>query len=181
VVIIKLLKILVLNIVLIFSFSFVANANYTSEEFQKSYFEIGYKAVNEALEESNKHFKRDISLPVQLPRIPFTHSCGRFSNLDGEVNDKLEIKYVNKDIPQNHYKIFIQPVKNGLEFKENPIDKKLKTNDGSEAIYSTKAVKGFNILVFEKNGFQYVLSVDKRISDKVTPEILVGIANSISE
>lgn len=178
-VLIKIIKIFVLCIVLTFSFSFVAKANYSSKEFQKSFFEIGYKGIHEALDESSKHFKKDIALPVQLPPIAFTHGFGRLDNLDGEMNDKYEIEYLNKDKPQNHYKIFVQPVKYGLDFKEYLIDQKLKTNIGSEAIYSTKAVRGFNLLVFEKNEFQYVLSVDKRISDIVTPEILMEIVNSI--
>ncbi|WP_419887652.1 hypothetical protein ACN6MT_19705 [Neobacillus niacini] len=178
--IIKTIKISVLCIVLTFSFSFVANANYTSEEFQQSFFKIGYKGIYEALDENNKHFKQSIALPVQLPSITFTHGFGRFSNLDGESNDKLEINYLNKDVPQNHYKIFVQPVKYGLEFREDLIDQRLKTKDGNEALYSTKAVRDFNLLVFKKNEFQYILSVDKRISDKVTPELLVEIADSIS-
>ena len=178
--IIKTIKISVICIVLIFSFSFAAKANYTSEEFQQSFFELGYKGIHEALEENNNHFKQDIALPVQLPPIAFTHGFGRFSNLDGESNDKLEIDYLNKDVPQNHYKIFVQPVKYRLIFKEDLIDQRLKTNDGNEALYSTKAVRSFNLLVFNKNEFQYILSVDKRISDKVTPELLIEIADSIS-
>jgi hypothetical protein len=180
VVIIKTIKISVLCIALTFSVSFVANANYTSEEFQQSFSEMDYKGIHQALDENNKHFKQAIALPVQLPPIAFTHGFGRFINLDGESNDKLEINYLNKDVPQNHYKIFVQPVKYGLDFKEDLIDQKLKTNDGNEALYSTKAVRGFNLLVFKKNEFQYILSVDKRISDKVTPELLVEIADSIS-
>lgn len=178
--IIKTIKISVICIVLNFSFSFAAKANYTSVEFQQSFFELGYKGIHEALVENNNHFKQDIALPVQLPPIAFTHGFGRFSNLDGESNDKLEIVYLNKDVPQNHYKIFVQPVKYRLIFKEDLIDQRLKTNDGNEALYSTKAVRNFNLLVFNKNEFQYILSVDKRISDKVTPELLIEIADSIS-
>ncbi|WP_251401586.1 hypothetical protein [Ureibacillus chungkukjangi] len=42
-----------------------------------------------------------------------------------------------------------------------------------------KFTQGFNHLVFERGSWQYMLSVDKGVSDKVTPEILVQIANSI--
>ncbi|WP_244951523.1 hypothetical protein [Sutcliffiella horikoshii] len=168
-----------LCIVFTFSFSFVVKANYTSEEFQESLFEIGYKSIYEAINEGNEHFNQEIALPVQLPPVAFTHSFGRFDNLDGDVNDKYDIEYVNKDTPQNHYKISIQPVKYGMDFRDNHIDQKIKLDDGNEAIYSTKAVNGFNLLVFERDKFQYILSVDKRISDIATSDILVEIANSI--
>jgi hypothetical protein len=179
VVIIKIIKISVLCIVLTFTFSFVAKADYSSEEFQKTFFEIGYTGIHQALKDSSIHFNRNIELPVELPPIAFTHSFARVGDIEDKPNDKLEIKYINKDIPQNHYKIFVQPVKYGIDFRDNLFDQKIKLNDGNEALYSTKAVRSFNLLVFEKNGFQYVLSVDKRISNKVTPEILVEIANSI--
>ncbi|GIN39282.1 hypothetical protein [Heyndrickxia oleronia] len=40
-------------------------------------------------------------------------------------------------------------------------------------------VSGFNILVFERDTWQYFLSIDKRLSRKVTLEMLVDIADSI--
>ncbi len=178
-VIIKRVKIFLLCIVFTFSFSFVAKANYTSEEFQESLFEIGYKSIYDALNEGNEYFNQEIVLPVQLPPVAFTHSFGRFENPDGEVNDRYDIEYVNKDKPQNHFNITIQPVKYGVDFRDNQIDQRIKLGDGNEAIYSTKAVNGFNLLVFEKDKFQYILSVDKRISDIATSDILVEIANSI--
>jgi hypothetical protein len=180
VVIIKIIKISILCIVLTFSFSFVAKASYTSEEYRKIFFDIGYKEVHEALQESNKHFKRDIALPVQIPPITFTHSFGRFNDLDGEANDGFEIEYHHKDKPKSHYMIGVKPVKYGLPIRKEHIDQNLKLKDGSKAIYSTKITSGFNLLIFEKDGFQYILSVNKRISDKITPEILMEIANSIS-
>jgi hypothetical protein len=179
VVIIKIIKITVLCICLTFSFSFVAKADYSSEEFQKSYFDVGYKEIHKALQESNEHMKRGIPLPVQLPPVAFTHNFGRFDSSYGESHGKLEIEYLNKDIPQNHFMIFVQPDKYGLPIRKEHIDQTLTLKDGSKAIYSTKIARGFNLLVFEKGGFQYVLSVDKRISDKVTPEILMEITNSI--
>lgn len=42
-----------------------------------------------------------------------------------------------------------------------------------------KPILGFNLLVFERDNWQYVFSIDKKVSDRVTPEILVQIANSI--
>jgi hypothetical protein len=180
VVIIKILKVLVLCIILTLSTSYGAKANYTSEEFQQSLFDIGFKEVNAALQESKDHFKKDIALPVQIPPIKFTHSFGRFTDLDGDINDGFEIEYRHINKSKNHYMIWVKPVKYGLSIRDERIDKTLKLKDGSKAIYSTKFARGFNLLVFEKNGWQYVLSINKTVSDQVTPEILIEIANSVS-
>jgi hypothetical protein len=166
-------------IILMLIFSSIVKANHTSVEFQKLYFDVGYKGVYQALKECNKHFKKDIALPVQLPPIAFTYSFGRCNNLDGKANDGYEIEYLHRDEPINHYMIRIQPNKYGIPIRKEHIDQTLKLKDGKTAIYTTKLVNGFNLLVFEKNDFQYVLSIDKRVSDKVTPEILTEIANSI--
>ena len=40
-------------------------------------------------------------------------------------------------------------------------------------------ISGFNVLVFESENWQYMLSINKQVLDKVTPENLVEIANSI--
>lgn len=176
---IKIIKILVIMILITFSFSTITNANYTSEEFQQSLFDIGFKEVNAALQESKNHFKKDIALPVQIPPIEFTHSFGRFSNLDGDINDEFEIEYRHINNPKNHYMIWVKPVKYGLPIRNEHIDQTLKLKDGSNAIYSTKISRGFNLLVFEKGSWQYILNINKAVSDKVTSDILVEIANSI--
>jgi hypothetical protein len=162
------------------SFSYNANANYTSEKFQQSFFDIGFKEINAALLESEEHFKKVITLPVQIPPIAFTHSFGRLSDLDGDINDGFEIEYRHINKPKNHYMIWVKPVKYGLPIKKGNIDQTFKLKDGSKAIYSTKIARGFTLLVFEKNGWQYILNINKAVSDQVTPDILVEIANSIS-
>lgn len=129
------------------------------------------------MEESKDHFKLNIGLPTELPPIPFTHSVGRLNDLEGDENDELEIKFINENSPQNHYIIRITPIEHGLKIKDEDIDQKLKLKDGNDAIFSTM-ILGFNLLIFEKNEWQYVLSIDKRVSDKVTLDILMNIANS---
>lgn len=133
-------------------------ANYTSEEFQKSLFDIGFKEVNAVLQESKDHFKKDIALPVQIPPIEFTHSFGRLSDLEGDINDEFEVEYRHINKPKNHYIIMVKPVKYGLPIRKEHIDQTFKLKDGTKAIYSTQLVSGFNLLLFEKNGWQYILS-----------------------
>ncbi|MGE6488756.1 hypothetical protein [Paenisporosarcina sp. NPDC076898] len=172
-------KISFLGITIIFCLvlSFTIKVKADEFQFEKLLYDIGYKEVNKAYMESTNHFKRDIALPSQLPPIAFTHNLGRFSNLEGNANDSFQITYLNKDIAQNHYQIRVKPVKYKLEFSKEKIDHKVKLNDGSEAIYSTKMP--LDLLAFEKNEWQYILLVDKRISKSVSLKVLVDIANSV--
>ncbi|WP_230504249.1 hypothetical protein [Sutcliffiella rhizosphaerae] len=162
-----------------FSLSEGVQAGYTNEEFQQELFELGYSEVHFALKESEAHFKKDIALPVQMHPIEFTHSFGRFSNMNGELNGRFEIEYIHVNKTDNHYMIGITPKKDGKQFREELIDKTYKLKNGSEAIYTTNFARGFNILMFENEGLQYTLSINKAVSDQVKPETLVEIANSI--
>ncbi|MCM3164536.1 hypothetical protein [Metabacillus litoralis] len=143
------------------------------------FFDIGYKEVYKALQESNNHFKREIALPLQIPPIEFTHVFGRFNDSEGVVNDGFEIEYHHKDKPKNNYVIRVKPVKFGLKIIEKNIDQTFKLKDGSRAIYSSK-IAGVNLLIFEKDDFQYILSINKKVSNQVPTEVLVEIANSVS-
>lgn len=68
-------------------------------------------------------------------------------------------------------------------FSKREVIRTYKLKDGTEAKYlSTHRHHGralFNLLVFEKNGWQYTLSVDSRIEDQVSANILVEIAESV--
>ncbi len=55
------------------------------------------------------------------------------------------------------------------------IEEKYKLKDGTKAFYSTTFVRDFNLLIFEKDDWQYVLGMDERVSDQVTPKILIDI------
>lgn len=55
--------------------------------------------------------------------------------------------------------------------------KSFELKNGNEATYMT--ISGFYVLVFVRDNWQYMLSIDKRVSDKVTVETLLDIANSI--
>lgn len=156
-----------------------ANAIDSVDKTSSEYFQIGYGYIFEELQVSKEHFKKEIILPNRLPPIAFTHSFGRFSDLDGNLNDQFEVVYVNEDKPQHTYSLSVRPVKSGIKFGDKHITQIVKLRDGSNAIYS-KRVRGFNQMVVEKFGFQYILS----IPDEVTidaKEVFAEIANSISE
>ncbi|WP_231505663.1 hypothetical protein [Bacillus sp. EB01] len=145
--------------------------------YEKIYPEIGYKSVDEAKRDFEQHFKRELKLPLRVPPLSFTHHFGRFSDLDGELNDSFEVEFVSDITPENHYQIDVKPVKHKITIKDEKVLKVYKLKNGKNAKYMN--ISGFYVLVFERDNWQYIFSVSKRVSDKVTPETLVQIANSI--
>jgi hypothetical protein len=153
---------------------------YTNEEFEKSLYDIGYKEVHQALKESQRHFHKEIPLPVQIPSLPFSHSFGRFSDLEGELNDGFDVEYINKDAPQNHYMIDVRPLKYKMIPPKRIISKFIKLKDGSDAIiFNRKIVSGFYVLLFEHDDWQYRLSLDLDNPQRLDIKTLIDIANSM--
>ncbi|MRX56065.1 hypothetical protein GJU41_19080 [Bacillus idriensis] len=156
-----------------------ANASDSFDRTSSDYFQIGYGYIYEELQISSEHFEKKIVLPNRLPPITFTHSFGRFSDLDGNINDQFEVVYVNEDKPKHTYSLSIRPVRNGIKFENKHITQIVKLRDGSNAIFS-KRVRGFNLMVVEKFGFQYILSIPDEVNID-TKEVLAEIANSIAD
>ncbi|MBG9550022.1 DUF4367 domain-containing protein [Cytobacillus firmus] len=145
---------------------------------EEQYKEIGYKSVEEAVEEFESHFKSKVKLPKVKPSISFTHQFGRFyEDKKYDMNDFLEIAYVNENLSENNYKIDIRPIKNKVNFQDKTNIKEYTLQSGHKAIYFEHQL--LNFLVFEKDNYQYMLGIDKNLSGKVTPDNLVQIANSI--
>ncbi|WP_147635507.1 hypothetical protein [Risungbinella massiliensis] len=90
----------------------------------------------------------------------------------------MELKFVNDKVPENHYMVYVQPSEHRLSIEDQDVVKVHRLKDGSKASFMTNI--GFNILVFERANWQYVLSIDKRVADQVSPETLVEIAESIN-
>lgn len=155
------------------------NTNEETPPYEKIFTDGGYKTVDVALDEFEKHFNQQLKLPLRVPPLSFTHQFGRFSNLDGEMNDTLEVKFISDQFPENHFKIDIRPLQHKIDFSDKPITKTFKLNNGITALYADNLIRGFNLLIFERDDWQYMFSINKKIADEVTPEILVQIANSI--
>jgi hypothetical protein len=154
-----------------------ANTKDKPRPFEEIFPEIGYKTIDEAVREFEQHFNQDLKLPLRVPPISFTHYFGRFSDLDGDINDSIELKFISDKSPKNHYKINVRHVKHKIPVKDKYVTKVFKLNNENEAKYMEFG--GFCALVFERDNWQYMLSITKKNSDKVTPEMLVEIANSI--
>ena len=143
---------------------------------EESYPEIGYQTIEESVIAFEEHFNQDLKLRLRTPPIAFTHHFGRFSDLEGETNDSFEIEMINENQPENLYKIDIRPVKHKINVDKYVLDT-FTLKNGIIAKYM--AYRPFVALVFERDGWQYMLSINKRVSDVVTPKVLVEIANSI--
>lgn len=154
-----------------------ANNNDKPKPFEQIYPEIGYKTIQEAVSETEQHFNQKLKLPLRVPPIEFTHYFGRFSDLEGEINDSFDVELVSEKTPENHFKIDVRPIKYKIPIRDNYVLGVYELKNDNKATYMN--ISSFNVLVFDKDNWQYMLSIDKRVSDKVTPEILVEIANSI--
>ena len=172
----------IISVIILFSSNegVYANQKNTPPTIEETFTEAGFKSVEESVKEFENHFKCDVKLPKFMPSISFTHKFGSFyEDKEYNMNHSLYIRYVNKDVRENIYKIDIRPLKNKLHFKN-----KLKLNgkeyslqDGSKAIYFEDHL--FNYLVFEKNNLQYLIGIYREVSNVEMPETLLRIANSV--
>ncbi|MER2060184.1 MAG: hypothetical protein ABTA16_15295 [Niallia sp.] len=164
---------LLISFCVLFFLTIYATANDKPGSYEEIYPEIGYKTVEDALGEFEQHFKQKLKLPLRIPPKSFSHHFGRFSDLD----DSFEVKFINEKLSEGHYTINVRPIKNKILERKKYAVKTFELKNGIVATYMT--VLGFNVLVFEWDDWQYMLNIVKRVSDKVTPETLLDIANPI--
>ncbi|PUB08247.1 hypothetical protein [Paenisporosarcina sp. OV554] len=159
----KTILFLVSFITLLFSTVYATTSDKPSS-YEEIYPEIGYKTVEAASDDFEKHFNEKLKLPLRVPPVSFTHHFGRFNDLDGDANDSFEVTLINDKISENHYKIDVRPLKNKLPIREKYVIKTFELKNGIVATYMT--FSGFNFLVFERDNWQYTLNIDKRVSNK---------------
>lgn len=153
-----------------------ANSKIKPPTFEEKFAEVGYKTVEEAEKEFETFCKCEVELPTTIPSISFTHKFGRFfQDTEYNMNNNLEIMYVNEDVRENIFKIEIRPLKNKQNFEGN----EYKLLDGEKGVYFEHQI--FNFFVFENNGLQYLIGIHKQkeLAKSKTPDFLVDIANSI--
>ncbi|QTD41523.1 hypothetical protein [Sporosarcina sp. Te-1] len=171
------ISLLLIAFCLLFFLTIYATANDKARPYEEIYRKVGYKTVEDAVDDFEHHFKQKLKLPIRVPPISFTHHFGRFNDLDGDINDSFEVTFINDQLSENHYKINVRPIKNNIHISDKYVVKTFELKNGTVATYMT--ISGFNVLVFETIDWQYMLSIDKRVSDKVTSKTLLDIANSI--
>ncbi|MEY9978990.1 hypothetical protein [Lysinibacillus sp. RC79] len=141
-------------------------------DLEKIYLEGGeYTEVNEAIQESEAFFKRDIPLPTRLPPITFTHVFGSFNH----KQPQLSIEYLVEDAGRTHYTIVITDNEYGRSYPKRA--KTVKLPDGNEMIYFKSS--DFVIYNIVKNKFQYNFIVDEVSAKAITVDGIVKIINSM--
>lgn len=151
-----------------------ANSHLQPRSIEESYIEIGYKSVGEALRDYEQYYKEDLQLPLRVPPVVYTHVFAR--TIEGDKGDLFEMKFINENSHKNNFLINVAP-KDSFEILDKEIINELKLKGGNTA-YLLDIGKAI-LLIFEKDNLQYRFSLDKRTSEKITPEILVQVANSI--
>lgn len=140
---------------------------------EKHYHELGYKSVSNAIQETEAYYKTNLVLPKKLPPLDFSHSFGRFS----KENENLEIEYLNE---KKHFNYIINIFPAKYDNKLLPFsDTKIILKDGTQAYYSTSGIdeKSIMILKFKKNNLIYILSIQEILIDNPL-STLEEIANS---
>lgn len=106
---------------------------------------IGYKTIK-----AEQHYDQQLKLPLRVPPISFTHQFGRFN-----TSHYFEVMLINEITPQHHYKIDVRPLKEKNPFKKYS-STVLPLKNGHDALYIDHAQIGFNLLVIERDNWQYV-------------------------
>lgn len=156
-----------------------AQMNAKQDSLEDFHTENGYQSVTEAVKEFEQHYLDCLNLPLRIPPINFTHSFGRFNDLEGDINDSLEIIFIHEKLSKHHFKIDVRPINRKIPVKDQHVTNVYKLKDGNDA--KLMKVSGFHVLVFEKGNWQYMLNIAEEATDVVTPEELVAIANSIAD
>ncbi|MGG2027967.1 hypothetical protein AB1282_19900 [Gottfriedia sp. S16(2024)] len=154
-----------------------ANSNYKTRTIEESYSNLGYVSVDEAVKAFEQHFGQNLELPLRVPPIPFTHVFGRFNDSEGEQNDSFDMEFISEESSGIHFFINVKLAKYRMKIFDRDVVRVYKLNNGEKATYMN--IRGANLLVFERGNFHYLFSANEKVSEKVTPEILVQIANSI--
>ncbi|MFJ6208595.1 hypothetical protein [Lysinibacillus sp. NPDC092081] len=150
----------------------INHAEAITTDLEKIYLEGGeYTEVNEAIQESEVFFKRDIPLPTRLPPITFTHVFGSFNH----KHPQLSIEYLVEDAGRTHYTIVITDNEYGRLFPKSA--KTVKLPDGNEIVY----FKSLDFVIFNivKNDFQYTFIVDEVSANAITIDGMVKIISSM--
>ncbi|WP_047986427.1 hypothetical protein [Ornithinibacillus californiensis] len=177
----KRLIIFVVFLISIYGFAAITVAEDQPASPEEFYPSMGFKNVGMALQEFENNYNKKLPLPTRIPPLPFTHHFGKFSDSIGDINDRFVLEMLHENKPENHYIIEVRPIQNRMEVLDRFLIDTYTLKDGSEAKYAKFSLKDkilFYYLVFERDGWQYKLSIDARVSDMVTPEIFVQIANS---
>ncbi|MFC7687489.1 carbon monoxide dehydrogenase [Ureibacillus sp. GCM10028918] len=149
-----------------------ASVQQTNPYFEDHSRRVGYKTVDEAVKEFERNCNCEVKLPTVMPEIAFTHGFSAiYDDKKNGVNQVLQIRFVNRKLKSNNFKIEIRKDKLGMKGEE------VTLQDGTKGIYSENHL--FTYLVFEKNNLQYQVGLDKNLANPDTIKVLMEVADSI--
>jgi len=152
--------------------AFANNPQKTTPYYEDHSKRVGYKSVDEAVKEFEKYCNCVVKLPTMILDEQFTHEFGAvYKDKKNSENIQLQIRFVNREMRNNILKIDIHTNPSDYEGNIYPL------NNEQTGIYSEQNT--FSVFVFEKNNLQYVVSIDKELTNLHSPQLLIDIANSI--
>ena len=116
---------------------------------QQGIFESGGELVEEAVRACEKHFGTAVYLPPKLPPVAFTHQYGRCYDMEGGLDEHLEIHYLNRYKLDNDYRIELYPLENKQQLKHLSFQESVLT-DHTTARFYKGPTNTLQLFVFEK-------------------------------
>ncbi|MGG4345307.1 DUF3889 domain-containing protein [Paenibacillus lautus] len=145
---------------------------------QQAIFESGGALVEEAMRACENHFGTSVFLPPQLPPVAFTHQYGRCYDMEGGLDEHLEIHYENRYKPEHSYKIELYPLENKQQLKHLSFEES-ELSDHTTAKFYEGPINTLQLFVFEKGNWQYLLTAANRASSEIRQQELTEIAESL--
>ncbi|WP_098744505.1 DUF3889 domain-containing protein [Paenibacillus sp. EZ-K15] len=145
---------------------------------QQAIFESGGELVEEALRACEKHFGTALFLPPQLPSVAFTHQYGRCYEMEGGLDEHLEVHYQKRYKHEHDYKIALYPLENKQQLKHLSFEES-ELSDHTTAKFYEGPINTLRLLVFEKGNWQYLLTAANRASSEIRQQELTEIAESL--
>lgn len=146
---------------------------------QQGIFESGGELVEEAVRACEKHFGTAVYLPPQLPPVAFTHQYGRCYDMEGGLDEHLEIHYLNRNKLDNDYRIELYPLENKQQLKHLTFQESVLT-DHTTAKFYKGPTNTLQLFVFEKGNWQYLLTAANGASSEIRQQELTEIAESLT-
>ncbi|MBT2763544.1 DUF3889 domain-containing protein [Paenibacillus sp. ISL-20] len=145
---------------------------------QQAIFESGGELVEEAMRDCEEHFGTSVFLPPLLPPVAFTHQYGRCYDMEGGLDEHLEVHYQNRYKPEHSYKIELYPLENKQHLKHLSFEES-QLSDHTTAKFYKGPINTLRLLVFEKGDWQYLLTAANRASSEIRQQELTEIAESL--
>lgn len=131
----------------------------------------GYRPLQEAVKQFEDIYKKKVLLPGT-----FTHSVGKLDNAHKPPH--LDISYYNSQNSREHFKMVVRPANGPIQMIPR-IDRTYTMKDGTKAIYRVMSDHSFCFFLFQKNGLEYHLGIDRQGEQKVQVRDFMEIVQSM--